>query len=228
MTIQRARVIKGAFSPAPLADGPRRLDATCIDTPAADTATAGSAAVLASASPAAAARVRRIAAEILDARAEAARILAEARQRADAAVAAAVAAAREEEVAKLAAGFLALRDEDARRAERDVDRVIELAVILAERLIGEALRVEPARIAELAAAAIHEARSARRVRIDASPDDVAALEEALGAIGQSADVRPDPTLDRGSLVVHSDLARVDAHLRPQLTRLAEALREVLR
>ncbi|MBX3204681.1 MAG: hypothetical protein KF764_06400 [Labilithrix sp.] len=129
---------------------------------------------------------------------------------------------------RLAAGFLALRDAEARRTERDVDRVVVLAVLLAERLVGEALRVEPARIAELAASAIHEARGARRVRIDASPDDVAALDEALGALGQSADVQPDPTLRRGSLVVHTDLGRVDARVEPQLARLAAALREALR
>ena len=92
---------------------------------------------------------------------------------------------------------------------------------------GHVERMRP-RIAELAASAIHEARGARRVRIDASPEDVAALAEALGAVGQNADVQPDPTLERGSLVVHTDLGRVDARLRPQLTRLAEALREALR
>ena len=66
------------------------------------------------------------------------------------------------------------------------------------------------------------------MRVDASPDDVDALGEALGAIGQSADVQADPTLPRGSLVVHTDLGRIDARLEPQLTRLAQALREALK
>jgi len=168
----------------------------------------------------------------MEARAEAERIVAEARARADAIVAEAAekaaAEAREREVARLAAGFLELREAEARRMERDLDRLVELAVILAERLVGEAIRVEPARVAELAAAAIQEARGARRVRIDACPEDVAALEETLGAIGQIADIHADPTLGRGSLVVHTDLGRVDARLQPQLARLAVALREALR
>jgi flagellar biosynthesis/type III secretory pathway protein FliH len=215
MTLQRARVIKNTFSEVTRSDEPRAKvhpDAEAV--------------------AAAASRARRIAADVLEAHAEAARIVESARQEADAMIASASAAAaaeaREKEVARLAAGFLALREAEERRAEREVDRTIEIAVVLAERLIGEAIRVEPARIAELAAAAIHEARGARRVRIDASPEDLAALAEALGGIGQSADIQPDPTLARGSLVVHTDLGRVDARLQPQLARLAEALREALR
>jgi len=253
MTLQRARVLKGALPvepPAPAGAPGHQLAPTRLVAPggrgvavapAADVASAAGGAPAAgfaaahgstAAPDAALARARRIAREVLEARAEAEHILAEARQKADAVVASAAAAAaaeaREKEVARLAAGFIALRDAEARRADRDVDRVIEIAVLLAERLVGEALRVEPSRIAELAASAIHEARGARRVRIDAAPEDVQALAEALGAIGQSADIQPDPTLARGSLVVHTDLGRVDARLHPQLTRLADALREALR
>lgn len=234
MTLQRARVIKDAFPPnareSEMVDPhARQLDPTRIGRAGVFPPAAPIAAPVAAA---AAARARRIAGEVIEARAEAARIIASAQKDAEAVVASAAAAAateaREQEVARLAASFLALRDEEAGQPERDVDRIIELAVLLAERLVGEALRVEPARIAELAASAIHEARGARRVRIDASPDDVDALGQALGAIGQSADIQADPTLQRGSLVVHTDLGRVDARLEPQLARLAAALREALR
>ena len=174
---------------------------------------------------------RRVPADVLAAKAEATRIVAEAQASvADVAATAAREAgreAREAETARLAAGFLALREEDARRLERDADRLVELAVLLAERLVGEAIRVEPARIAELAAAAIEEARGAREVTIDASPDDVTALEASLALVGQRAVVRPDDTLARGSLVVHTDLGHIDARLEPQLARLAIALREAL-
>jgi flagellar biosynthesis/type III secretory pathway protein FliH len=66
------------------------------------------------------------------------------------------------------------------------------------------------------------------VRIDAHPDDVDALREALSAAARIADVSADAELPRGSLVVHTDLGVVDARLRPQLARLAAALREALR
>jgi flagellar assembly protein FliH/type III secretion protein L len=206
MTLQRARILKGALP----------LDERATSAPTAREV----------------AMARRIPGEILAARAKAERIVAEAKAQAAAAMAAAAseaaAEARAKEVARLAAGFLALRVEDERRAERDLDRTVELAVLLAERLVGEALRIEPGRIAELAASALDEARGARRVRIEASPDDVSALGDALAALGPIAEVEPDPGLRRGSLVVHTDLGRVDARLEPQLARLANALREALK
>ncbi len=171
---------------------------------------------------------RVVPAEVLDARADAEAILARAREDADAIVAATRAEIREQELARLAAGFLALKQAEENRAERDLDRAIELAVVLAERLVGEALRVEPARVAELAASALQEVRGARRLRIEASPDDVGALEGTLGTIVSNVEVVADPALARGSLVVHTDLGRVDARLEPQLDRLAVALREALR
>lgn len=206
MTIPRARVIKS--------------DATAI------------ARIRTAPSPAATV-ARRIPAEMVDARAEAARIIADAK--AAAAVLARSAAddaareAREAETARLAAAFLVLRDESAKRAERDTARLVELATVLAERLLGEALRLDPSRIAQLAAVALEEARGAERVRIDASPDDTEALKGALAlAFGEPAiEVNADPTLARGSLVVHTDVGRLDARLTPQLTRLAVALREAL-
>lgn len=207
MTLERARVIKGTFAdteitrPAPIAHD-------------------------------AALRGRRIPHEVVDAREEAARIVEDAKKKADEILATvreeAAREAREAETARLAAAFLALEREAERRAERDLDRTVELATLLAERIVGEGLRVDPARIADMAANALAEARGARRVRIDACPEDVDALRQALAAVGHEADVQADRELARGSLVVHTDLGSIDARLRPQLARLAAALREAMR
>jgi flagellar biosynthesis/type III secretory pathway protein FliH len=66
------------------------------------------------------------------------------------------------------------------------------------------------------------------VRIEACPEDIPALRDALGAVAEDAEVEADAGLPRGSLVVHTELGHVDARLAPQLARLAEALREALR
>lgn len=178
------------------------------------------------------ARPRRIAAEVLRAREEATRIVAEARAEAVRAVAGAVEdaarEARDAETAKLAASFLALRHREETHAANQQDELITLATALAERLLGETLRIEPVRIAELAVTAMQEARGARQVRIDAAPEDVAPLREALAALGQTAKVTEDAALTRGSLVVHTDIGKIDARIEPQLARLATALREALR
>lgn len=183
---------------------------------------------------------RRVPAVVVDARAEADRIVREATAAAGAIIAEARASvadlteeavreAREQEIARVTADLLAMRFGEERRAERDVDRTIEIAVLLAERLVGDAVAIDPARVAALAQGALRETRGARRVRIEACPDDVAALQAMLAGLGEGiVTLEAAEELSRGSLVVHTELGRIDARLAPQLARLAEALREALR
>jgi flagellar biosynthesis/type III secretory pathway protein FliH len=168
-----------------------------------------------------------------EARAEAAETLRRAGEEAARATADAAKEARENEIAKLSAGFLALRIADERRAERDLDRAIGLACVLAERLLGEALERDPARILALARQALLEARGANRAVIEASPLDAETLRShvldmsvAEGSI-DAVDIRVDPLLSRGSLRIHTNLGNLDAQLTPQLERLAKALRDAL-
>ena len=185
--------------------------------------------------------VRRVAREQLEAQQHAEQLLAEARQQSEAIVAEARARAQsvaaeaareaaEVEQAKLAAVLLALRDREEREAEAGLDRSVQLATVLAERLLGESLRVDPQTVAKLARQALVEAQGARTVRIDAHPDDVLGLQQhlALLQIAQVASISPDATLQRGSLRLHTDLGTIDAQLGPQLERLARALRDALR
>jgi flagellar biosynthesis/type III secretory pathway protein FliH len=184
---------------------------------------------------------RRIAKEAVDASALAKRLVDDAgreagaildRAKTEAARAAAdtVREARESEVARLAAMFLALRVEDERRAERDLDRAVGLARVLAERLLGEALESDPARVVALARQAMLEARGAKRAVIEASPLDAETLRSHVVDIGLAEgalEIKIDPSLSRGSLRVHTNLGSLDAQLTPQLERLAKALRDAL-
>ena len=184
---------------------------------------------------------RRLAKEAVDASAVAKRLVEDARVEAEAIIVAArseaaglaVAAAeeaRQAEVAKLAASFLALRAEDERRAERDLERSLALARVLAERLLGEALEADPARVLALARQALVEARGARRAVIEACPLDAETLKRPVEDIGfaeGALEIAIDTSLSRGSLRVHTNLGSLNAQLTPQLERLAEALRDAL-
>jgi flagellar biosynthesis/type III secretory pathway protein FliH len=185
--------------------------------------------------------VEKLARAELDAKETAARTLAEAKRAADAIVAEARAKAQsvaqnaareaaEAEQAKVAALYTALRAREERSAEEQIDKSVELARVLAERLLGESLQVDPLTVAKLARQALAEAQGARTVRIEAHPDDIATLKEHVTMlnIGQVASISPDATLERGSLRLHTDLGTIDAQLRPQLERLAAALRDALR
>jgi flagellar biosynthesis/type III secretory pathway protein FliH len=177
----------------------------------------------------------------IDAKERAARTLADAKRTADAIVSEARAKAQsvaqtaareaaEAEQAKVAALYAALRVREERSAETQLDKSVELARVLAERLLGESLMVDAQTVAKLARQALAEAQGARTVRIEAHPDDLASLKQHITIlnIGQVASITPDATLERGSLRLHTDLGTIDAQLRPQLERLAAALRDALR
>jgi flagellar biosynthesis/type III secretory pathway protein FliH len=178
---------------------------------------------------------------LVDASAEAARLLAQARVEARQLVQAAErkaadlkllaeAEARAEASAKLAAHALSLATHEAKADERALERNVALARLLAERLLGASLAVAPEQVVTLARQALSEARGARRLAIVAHPDDAKLLSEALPSLGiaiETLRVSPDPTRQRGSLRIETDIGVLDADLAPQLDRLALRLRESL-
>jgi flagellar biosynthesis/type III secretory pathway protein FliH len=137
--------------------------------------------------------------------------------------------ARAEAAARIAAHALALSFREDQALERNLDRVVEVARILAERLLGEALGLEPARVVALARRAVEEARGARRITVIAHPADAVLIEQALHSLnaGGAASVLADPARSRGSLRLDTDLGVLDADLAPQLDRLLPKLRESL-
>ncbi len=156
-------------------------------------------------------------------------IVSEARAKAQGVAQNAAREAAEAEQAKLAAQYLALRAREERSAEAQLDCSVDLARVLAERLLGESIQLDPKAVAKLARTALAEAQGARTVRIEAHPEDVATLERhvAMLNMAQVASITSDATLQRGSLRLHTDLGTIDAQLRPQLERLAAALRDAL-
>ena len=167
---------------------------------------------------------------VQEAQARAQAILLEARQQATDAVAAAEREARMKGDADLAARWVALRQAEGRRMANDADRIVSIAVVLAERLIGAALDLDPATIAGLAVGVLAEARGVRRAVIHVHPNDAELLRGHLLTAGLDADcfsVEGDEGLQRGSLRLHTDIGVIDAQLTTRLDKLAPALREAL-
>lgn len=131
--------------------------------------------------------------------------------------------------ARLAAEHLALAAQEESTDRRALDRVVALARLLAERLLGETLALEPSRVTALAEQALKEARGARRITIVAHPADVVELERALGGAQREHVTRivPDAGRARGNLRFETDIGILDADIAPQLDRLAQRLREAV-
>lgn len=175
----------------------------------------------------------RLTAEMVlqDAKEKAKIVLAEARDRGVTEAAAAARAACEQADVELLARWTALRQAEGRKMEAETDRVIALAVMLAERLVAATLELSPERIGTLARSVIAEARGMRRAVIHAHPLDVEPLARELAASGLDAScysVSMDEGLRRGELHLHTDVGIIQAKLSDRLTMLASVLREVLR
>jgi flagellar biosynthesis/type III secretory pathway protein FliH len=184
---------------------------------------------------------RRVPRDVVEASDRAKRILADAEARANTLLEAAARSAgdvriraeaegRAEGVAQVSAAALRLNANEAAFDERNLDRSIELAKILAERMLGHALAIDPTVAASLARQALTEARGARRVRIFAHPDDVTALEQertTLGLPENAVVIFSDAERQRGDLRLETEIGVLDASLAPGLERLAKKLREAL-
>jgi flagellar biosynthesis/type III secretory pathway protein FliH len=167
---------------------------------------------------------------VQEARSQAEAILAQAHDRATSAAEQVVREAHEQAQAEALAEWLAWKQAEGVGLVRDTERVIAIAAVLAERLLGAALEFEPARIADLARTAIAEARAARRVTIEAHALDAEALRQHLQTAGlepQTVEIRENETLARGELRLQTELGTIDAKLAPRLERLAAALRDAL-
>lgn len=183
---------------------------------------------------------RRMAREEVEARLTAERVVREAKDQAEAILAKAKAdsasttenAWREGELkseTQLAARWLALRQAEGAHFDNDTERVIGIAVALAERLLGEALDLAPERIAALAAVALEEARGARRAVIRAHPIDAEALRRlsTSGLEARSISVQDDEAMPRGSMEMHTDVGIITARLPARLQKLAAAVRDAV-
>jgi flagellar biosynthesis/type III secretory pathway protein FliH len=189
--------------------------------------------------PALTQRLARVApAEVVDASARARAIVERAEEQARAIVAhaeaqaagtreTAAAEARAEVAATFAARELALAARERKGLEDRFEDVVTVARLLAERLLGEELRLDPSRIVALARQALTEARGAARVTLFAHPDDAPLLEVALrnAELEGVTAVRGDSARARGSLRLETELGALDAELAPQLDRLTARLRD---
>ena len=186
-------------------------------------------------------RPRLIPRPLAEARAEARALLDRAREEAQQILARAEAAAndlilqqqaraRADALCLVVGEALELRKRQAELSRSVLDRSVDFATILAERVLGEELALGPERVRALARQVIEEAAGARHAIIVAHPRDAAELRAGLGSLGSLLDsigIEDDATLSRGHIRVETELGVIEADLRDQLERLSTQLRRLL-
>ena len=123
---------------------------------------------------------------------------------------------------------LAFASLEAQADQRAADRSLQIARILAERLIGKALELDPATVVSLAEQALAEVRGAHRIVLMCNPGDAAALAELQGngsVSGSSVDLQPTADQQRGHVSITTNVGNVDASIGSRLDVLIEVLKD---
>lgn len=110
-------------------------------------------------------------------------------------------------------------------AEQDM---LDMAFRLAQRIIGEAIELEPARVRQMVANVLGHARGKREIVVQVAPDDLAVLEATSDEFsGQVDGVRvyfeAEASLGRGSCVIQTETGHIDGRIETQLDTLKRAL-----
>jgi type III secretion protein L len=165
-----------------------------------------------------------------DPKAEAERILAEARHEAERLRNQATNEGRERGLAAVTELLTAARASSLRARQQAEEDLRVLAVRIAEKILGRELSLSPDAVVDIVAAALLQAGAPREVTLRVHPDDLKALERGRPRLlercarTQAVQLRPDPAVSRGGCIVETELGTVDARLPVQLEAIERALR----
>ena len=131
--------------------------------------------------------------------------------------------------AALAEAHAALGAERERAAEACEQHAIELALRLAEKMLGAALEARPEHVVDVVRGGLRRLLERDRVIVLVNPADMELVREAtadlkssLGGIGD-LEVQAERRVSRGGAIVRTQTAEVDGRLETQLERAREAL-----
>jgi flagellar assembly protein FliH len=172
-------------------------------------------------------------------------LLSAARAEADAMRAAAVAEGYEEgraaALAELAPALelmqnaaAALQSEQLAAAERLEAHAVDLALFLAEKVVGGAVAVEPGLVVEAVRGALRGIVERERVTVLVHPADLETVRRAMddlrGSLGgiEHCEVQAERRVSRGGAVVRTPDGDVDARVETKLKRAREVVEEALR
>ena len=188
-------------------------------------------------------QVRRaiVDADVFDAKLEADRLLAEARAQAERELAAAndeierlrrkaEAEGRERGLAAVTELLVGARAAAAKARAGAEGELRSLAVRIAEKILGRELALDPAVVVDVATEALRHVGEPRELLVRCAPEDMEALFRGKPRLiercraAQAVVFRPDPTVERGSCIVETELGIVDARFSTQLDAIERALR----
>jgi flagellar assembly protein FliH len=135
-------------------------------------------------------------------------------------------AAASAERAQLAALLVKLTSAAGDHEQRLVDEVLDLALVLARQLVGEALAVRREFILPIVSAALKQLpQSTQRVEVLLNPSDVEIVRTFLGdgAFGGRCQLLPDASIAPGGCLIETEQSEIDVTIPSRWRRLLAAL-----
>ncbi len=122
---------------------------------------------------------------------------------------------------------IATRPRARREAEEDI---VMLGVAIARKLLQREIAVDPDSLLGLVKAAMQriDAREIHRVRVN--PDDARVLADALNGPGshRKIEISPDPSLERGAVILETSRGNLDASVETQLKEIERGFLDLVR
>ena len=167
--------------------------------------------------------------EILErARRKAEEILAEAHAKAEEVAAQARRMGYEDGLAQVTELLAAARRQAHDLRRQSEQRLVGLAVRIAERILGEQLQLAPETVVSVARQAMQQVDWCQKFVFRVHPDDLAHMErarESLLAAAGEVDIQfvADEAVSRGGCILETEVGRIDATLEAQLRAIERAL-----
>jgi type III secretion system HrpE/YscL family protein len=136
--------------------------------------------------------------------------------------------AAEEGRAQAAAILAAAGRRSFERLEQAETELTLLAVRIAEKLVGEQLRIHPETVTQIVTQCLRTCTSAQRIVMHLNPDDLPLVERELPTLRALVETellvpQADPFISRGGCLLETELGQIDGRLETQLQALQEAL-----
>jgi flagellar assembly protein FliH len=127
----------------------------------------------------------------------------------------------------------AMQMEQIARAERLEVHAVDLALFLAEKVLGGALAVEPGLVVEAVRGALRGMVERERVTVLVHPDDLELVRDAMddvrGSLGgiEHCEVQAERRVSRGGAIVRTPDGDIDARVETKLVRAREVVEAAL-
>ena len=112
-------------------------------------------------------------------------------------------------------------------------RAAQLAILVAEKIVAEALALDPERVVPIVSQALRRVAADDRVVVAVSPHDLEAVRAAEADLARQLathtrlEIVPDRRVGRGGCVVTTSVGEIDARIEEQLARAREVVADAL-